>query len=36
MYDKLVSKVNNIDSGFVLKTQYNTRKYLIALLKNRL
>ena len=27
MYDKLVSKVNNIDiSGFVLKTKYNTDK----------
>ena len=27
MYDKLVTKVNNIDiSGFVLKTKYNTDK----------
>ena len=27
MYDKLVSKVNNIDTtGFVLKTKYNTNK----------
>ena len=27
MYDKLVAKVNNIDtSGFVLKTNYNTDK----------
>ena len=27
MYDKLVAKVNNIDtSGFVLKTKYNTDK----------
>ena len=27
MYDKLVAKVNNIDtSGFVLKTEYDTDK----------
>ena len=27
MYDKLVAKVNNIDtSGFVLKTKYNANK----------
>ena len=44
MYDKLVTKVNNIDtSGFVLKTKYNAdkleleRKFLIliVLLKNQ-
>ena len=27
VYDKLVTKVNNIDtSGFILKTQYDTNK----------
>ena len=31
MYDKLVAKVNAIDtSGFVLKTQYNTGKWDIV------
>ena len=26
MYDKLLAKVNNIDSGFALKTKYDTDK----------
>ena len=40
MYDKLVSKVNSIDTGgLVLKTKYDTYKsdmILVGLLKNRL
>ena len=45
LYDKLVAKVNNIDtSGFVLKTKYNTDKtesekkflILVILLKNEI
>ena len=44
MYDKLIAKVNNIDtSGFVLKTKYDADKtglekkflILVSLLKNQ-
>ena len=37
MYDKLIAKVNSIDtSGFVLKAKYDTDKSeLVGLLQNR-